>query len=582
MTDDTTVEHRPTVTGVLQGGEHLCLVFYDRRGTKIVRVHKDERIVLGRAHPSDVVIEDPSLSRQHASFVWSEDGVFVEDLESTNGVHVAGERVTRVRLDAGVAVTLGAVTASLHRTGPRGAQMEGIEAHDRFLQRAEEEVQRARRFGRGVSIVFVRALEREAHVDTFVPHLVGELRDIDRLSVYSSNSVLLLFPELAAADALSLARRLVRSRAGSPTLRAGLAVFPADGSNAEALLVSARNAARRTSAEEPVHYRAEAAIDEAPLILADAMVQVYSTLDRVAPSHLSVLIVGETGSGKELVARAVHEKGGPRASGPLCSVNCGALTDTLLQSALFGHVRGAFTGADSDHEGLFEKASGGTLFLDEIGELSAPAQAALLRVLETGKVVRVGSTDEISVDVRIVAATHRDLHERAAEGTFRQDLLFRLDGITIEVPPLRERREEIVPLAERFLAQASLDRGKKMELSEGACARLRAHAWPGNVRELRNAVERAAIISEGERIEEADLPHTLRDQGGSAHAQAPSIDDGRTFKEQIKEYETGLILKALEASNGNQTDAAKRLGMPLRTLVHKIRSYGIKKRFGTE
>lgn len=581
MSDETTVEHHPTVSGVLHGGEHLCLVFYDRRDTKVVRLNKDERLVVGRSHPADVVIADPSLSRSHAAVEWTDDGVFIEDLGSTNGVSVAGAKVERTRLQAGVPVALGVVTASLHVTAARGQGLEGLVTHDDFLSRAREEIARSRQFGRNATVAFIRAVGKEAHVEKFVPRLRSELRDVDRLSVYGKDAVLILMPEQASVDSLAAIRSLVQPRLGEPEMRAGVAVFPEDGATGEALLVSARTASREASASNPAVSPSRAVKSEEPLVVSEAMREVYAAVDRVAASSLSVLIVGETGSGKELVARAIHRRSGARSQGPMCSVNCGALTESLLQSALFGHLKGSFTGADADREGLFERASGGTLFLDEVGELSLSAQAALLRVLETRRVSRVGSTEEIPVDVRIVAATHRDLRARVEEGAFREDLVYRIEGFAIQVPALKERREEIGPLAERFLAQAAFERGAALELSAEALVTLRAYDWPGNVRELRNAIERAAVICATETVEASDLPDRVR--GGSQSVDSRSsgtpADDGRTFKEQIKDYELDLILNALEAAEGNQTQAAKALGMPLRTLVHKIRSYGIKKKF---
>ncbi len=554
------------------------MVFYDRRGTRVVRLEESEAVRVGRAAPADVIIEDPSLSRCHARFERRTDGVWVTDLQSTNGVRVGGEKVQEVRLVPGSAVVLGAVTASLHVTAARGRSLEGLGTHEVFMQRTEEEVERARRFGRSFAMVFVRVLEAEGHVDSFVPRLRAELRDVDRLSVYSRQALLLLLPELASADAERMAHKLIAPRMGEPTLRAGIASFPDDGAGAHALLVSARRASRKATGDRPVYRVTRGSDAEEPLILADASRALYDTIARLAPSHLNVLLVGETGSGKEFAAQAVHRQSGPRSQGPLRSVNCGALTDTLLQSALFGHVRGAFTGADSDRAGLFEAASGGTLFLDEVGELSGAAQAALLRVLETGRVARVGATTEVAVDVRVVAATHRDLHEMVKAGTFRQDLLYRLDGVSLAIAPLRGRRAEILPLAERFLNQVRAG----LSLSKDAAACLEAYGWPGNVRELRNAVERAGVICDGDHIEVDDLPPAVRAPQPAEsphHADVPLVVGERPFKEQVKQYEIALILRALEECGGNQTQAAKALGMPLRTLVHKIRQYGIKKRF---
>jgi DNA-binding NtrC family response regulator len=321
-----------------------------------------------------------------------------------------------------------------------------------------------------------------------------------------------------------------------------------------------------------------------PVIESASMRELYRLVDRVAVSELPVLVIGETGSGKELVARALHERS-PRANEALRAVNCGALPQNLLESELFGHERGAFTGADAEHPGLFEQAHGGTLLLDEVGELSPSAQAALLRVLETRRVKRVGGVEERAVDVRLVAATHRDLHAEVARGAFRQDLLYRLDGMTLSVPPLRERVEEILPLALRFLAEAQRNAASPVrEIDADARRCLQDYAWPGNVRELRNVIERASVLSQGVAIGVVDLPERLCGAPSTiaAPSQPPEAEGGAAFKERVRRYEVELIVDALRRAEGNQTAAARLLEMPLRTLVHKLKSYGIKKRFDVE
>jgi transcriptional regulator with PAS, ATPase and Fis domain len=305
-----------------------------------------------------------------------------------------------------------------------------------------------------------------------------------------------------------------------------------------------------------------------------------TTVKRLAGSTIAVLIHGETGTGKEVIARAIHD-GGPRKKQPLRTINCAAIPGTLIESVLFGHEQGAFTGADKVTRGVFEQADGGSVLLDEIGELAAPAQAALLRVLETKKLTRIGGDKEIDVDVRVIAATHRDLEAMVETGKFRQDLLYRLNTITLRIPPLRERVDEIRPLAERFLKEARRQMGSDVRAIEpDALDALDGYAWPGNVRELRNVIERAVVLAEGKSITLADLTERVR--GGARPPEPEAVETAEAsgdYKEHVRRYETELLLRALRKHDGNQTEAAKSLGLPLRTLVHKIQTYGIKKKF---
>jgi DNA-binding NtrC family response regulator len=318
------------------------------------------------------------------------------------------------------------------------------------------------------------------------------------------------------------------------------------------------------------------------------MISVFNTVTRLARSPIPVLLLGETGTGKEVVARAIHERS-PRRARPMVCVNCGAIPAQLVESTLFGHERGAFTGASQQQRGIFEAADGGTVLLDEIGELPPAAQAALLRVLETRRVVRVGSSREIEVDVRVVAATHRDLEAMCASGGFRLDLLYRLNAMTLTIPPLRARPEEIKPLTLRFLHQANEANGLALRgVEPAALALLQRYPWPGNVRELRNAIERAAILAEGERVAEQDLPERVRgthvaEPGADREAMsegeepAPALAEGADIRARLLRYEAKLIVEALRDTQWNQTEAAHALGMPLRTLVHKIKTLGIRK-----
>jgi two-component system, NtrC family, response regulator AtoC len=309
---------------------------------------------------------------------------------------------------------------------------------------------------------------------------------------------------------------------------------------------------------------------DADLVVVDpAMVQVVEATRRVAVRDTTVLLLGESGTGKEVLARLVHEHS-PRSAGPFVAVNCAALTESLLESELFGHEKGAFTGAVARHEGRFEQAHEGTLFLDEIGEMSAALQAKLLRVLQDKTFERVGGERALSVDVRLVAATNRDLHAEVRAGSFREDLYYRLAVFPIDIPPLRRRPADIVPLAEHFLRL--LTRGPSRTaptLTEDARAALAAHPWPGNVRELQNVMERSLVLSGG-------APITAPILGLSAPTAAPAaVGEPPVEITTLKEMEKRAIQAALAAEGGNRRRAAKRLGIALRTLQYKLKEYEI-------
>jgi two-component system, NtrC family, response regulator AtoC len=292
---------------------------------------------------------------------------------------------------------------------------------------------------------------------------------------------------------------------------------------------------------------------------------------KVAPHSATVLVSGESGTGKELVARLIHRES-PRASGPFVAVNCGAIPEALLESELFGHVKGAFTGATRDKAGLFEEAHNGTLFLDEIGELPAALQVKLLRALQEGDVRRVGSTEATVVDVRVIAATNRDLEADVASGRFRADLFYRINVVAIALPPLRERSEDLPELAQFFLARHAARMGLTPHgISPAAMRTIAEHAWPGNVRELEHAIERALVMTGGAAIEPSDLPALARSTDGR-----PGATDGTlSVKRQTTELEKSLIQRALERTRGNRTRAARLLELSHRALLYKIREYGL-------
>ncbi|MDE3179036.1 MAG: sigma-54-dependent Fis family transcriptional regulator [Acidobacteriota bacterium] len=301
------------------------------------------------------------------------------------------------------------------------------------------------------------------------------------------------------------------------------------------------------------------------------------TIRSVAPTQSTILVTGESGTGKELVARALHEAS-LRREKPFVSINCGAFPETLLESELFGYVKGAFTGADAHKKGIIESASGGTLLLDEIGEMSLSMQVKLLRVLQERKVRPLGGGADVPVDVRLIALTHRDLKAMAAAGEFREDFYYRVSVIPIHVPPLRERREDIELLARHFLGKFANRVGKPLSgFDEDAVARLRDYAWPGNVRELENAVERAVAFAgaDDRTIGVAHLPESLRQDEPKAPAPALIPNEGIDFEKRIGEMEREYLLEALQRSNGVRTRAAALLGISYRSFRHYASKYDI-------
>jgi nitrogen regulation protein NR(I) len=327
--------------------------------------------------------------------------------------------------------------------------------------------------------------------------------------------------------------------------------------------------------------RAGPMIGEGPV-----MREVQKLIDKVAMSASPVLVLGESGTGKELVAREIHRRS-PRAQGPFVAVNCAALSEGVLESELFGHEKGAFTGALTGHKGRFELADGGTLFLDEIGELPAPVQVKLLRVLQDTEFERVGGNKTIRVDTRIVAATHKDLKKGIAQGEFREDLYYRLNVISIDLPPLRDRRDDIPALAEHFLARYGREMAKPVRLSAEVLDRLTHYRWPGNIRELQNVLERAVVLCDGEQLTVADLPkEILEPSGGPAPEPAPSAALAETGEPGSPEHPTDLtarldalekaiILEALQKHRWNQTKVAASLGLKRSSLQYKMKKHGL-------
>ncbi len=303
----------------------------------------------------------------------------------------------------------------------------------------------------------------------------------------------------------------------------------------------------------------------------ESMINLLETVAQAAPSEATVLITGESGTGKEMIAGAIHYNSF-RKDGPFIRINCAAITETLLESELFGHERGAFTGADRRKEGKFRQADGGSIFLDEVSEMSLGMQVKLLRVLQEREITRVGGEEVLKVDVRVIAAANRDLLQAIAAGRFREDLYYRLNVVALHVPPLRSRREDIPLLAQHFLIHFAGQNHKPIRgFTPQAMDRLLRYAWPGNVRELMNAVERGVVLSRSEYLDEAELPLLSTGEGAAKLSPAPGVmPDGEVLLEDV---EKAAILKSLAAAEGNKSEAARRLGITRRTLHQKLKKW---------
>ncbi len=313
----------------------------------------------------------------------------------------------------------------------------------------------------------------------------------------------------------------------------------------------------------------EAKKENAKAAASPAMAKVYATVETVAPSRSTVLVTGESGTGKEVIARLIHDRSG--RSGYFVPVHCAALTSTLLESELFGYEKGAFTGAAERRKGRFELADKGTIFLDEIGEIDAATQVKLLRVLESRSFERVGGMETVKVDVRLIAATNRDLRKMVAEGTFREDLFYRLSVVNLELPPLRERREEIPGLIAGFVAEFAAENSRPApEITQAAVDELASLRWPGNIRELRNCIECMVVLAHSGKLDVADIPGSVRHEETAAGTEKTEEKEAPV---RLEENELQLIEQALRACNGNRTQAAKQLGISRRTLHRKLAAH---------
>ncbi len=570
-------------------------------------------VLVGRGENSDVRIDEDSISRKHAIIRVGE-RITIEDLGSLNGTRVRDRAMKKGDIEEvvpGEAFELGKVMCIVQRrTVAESKPRRGLKPHSYVETRLEEEIALRDTSSGGIGGIALVRLSIEGHLPA------GKLEDViskslsptDIAGEYGPGELEVLFLDVPWDDVEKRTDRFALGlRAFAKKVSTGTALYPRDGRSAASLLSAANEKLRGARAPEQI----------TPV---GAMDKLKKIVDRVAKSEISIVLHGETGVGKEVLARELH-RSSDRAKKPFVGINCAALTESLLESELFGHEKGAFSGAVAVKPGLLEVAEEGTVFLDEIAEMTPAIQAKLLRVIEERQVMRVGGLSPRPIDVRFIAATHRDLEEEVEHGRFRQDLYFRLNGITLEIPPLRERIDEIEGLARSFLLDACR-RSKRLDtprIQSDAMELLKTYSWPGNVRELRNVIERAVLLCTGSAITLEHLPvekmlsqkrhiarphlttgshggarststarpHAVSMEGPATGEHQPVRSDfgGETvpgttqaqgsLKEAVEEVERERILDALRVCAGNQTKAAQMLGISRRTLLNRLDQYGL-------
>jgi len=527
------------------------------------------QVTIGRASGADLSIDHHSLSREHAVLHVDRE-LAIEDAGSTNGTAVHGRALKpgeRCPLRVGDAISLGPIAMVVFAwEGDPVDEDSALWGATAFTARLDYECARAQLASSPLAVLSLRLPgAAPGELEAALVAAFGEGRPITASG--DAGAAILVGADAEDTVTAELVERLLargRSRSASrAAVEVGVARYPGDGRSPAALLAGARHLgaglARHADAERPI------------VVAEPSMIRLHRLAERAATSTASVLLLGETGAGKEILAETIH-RASPRRGQALLRLNCAALSEPLLESELFGHERGSFSGAVQAKPGLLEIADGGTVFLDEIGELPLPLQAKLLRVLEDGEVMRVGGLRSRRVDLRFIAATHRNLQEASQVGAFRSDLYYRLNGISLVIPPLRERRSEIAALAACFVDDLAQRHGRcPPRLSTDAVAALEAHPWPGNVRELRNVIQRALFVCGDGR--EIGRDHLGLDErvasldGAPAPAPAPTAGDERA-----------RIAAALRRCAGNQSRAAKLLGVSRSTLIRRMLEYGLRDR----
>jgi two-component system, NtrC family, response regulator AtoC len=562
------VDARPIEDGVL----HLIVM-----GANLFAMHplpESGSVSIGRDENDDVRIDEPNASRHHARLHVGA-VLEIEDTDSSNGTRLRGNLLQpgqRAQVLPGEAISIGWATLMIQRRRPT-VRVRRLPTHAYFEGRLEEECDKASTTGRVFAVMRLHVAPGTS------AETVGELvtpwvRPADVLASYGPDEYELILFEHDAKRVDDFGARVVGLLAGrSVSARTGVAFFPADARTADGLI------ARACERVQGRNITATPSSDD--IRCGPEMRRIHLLAKRAAASNINVLIVGETGVGKEVLAEIIHGLS-PRAQKQLLRINCATLTPTLFEAELFGHERAAFTDAREAKPGLLETAEGGTVLLDEIGELPLPLQAKLLRVIETHEVMRVGAVKSRTVDVRFLAATNRVLEDEVARGAFRQDLYYRLNGISLLIPPLRARVDEIEPLARSFVETAAKVAERPVpKIVPAALKLLLTYAWPGNIRELRNTIERALLLSTGDSITPEDLP-LEKMRGTPMSMERVSETTPRTAQvfpaasldeESRLDYER--IVESLSLCSGNQTRAAKLLGMSRRTFCARLKAYNI-------
>lgn len=558
----------------------MAQLLFSRHQTPLFQVRlQASQLSIGRSEDCDVVLRERSISRQQAK-IFQVEGQFLLKKQGGGPLLVNGVEVKQHRLQDLDKIEMGPWTASFQRValplsgeetqhscvGQESTQAFGPGAKNAAAPQAVK--LQVTQPSHGVQYFDLAAGEFFVGADPQSDLVLQDGYVSSRHAKFTYEAGSVWVQDLASTNGTYLGGVRVREGLWQPgeVLKLGQCQFQ---------FVSTPEKSSSNTSAESAAFKAEGRFGDL-LGAAPTMKKLYQELDQVAKTEATVLLLGESGSGKELVARAVHQHS-LRSEGPFVAVNCGAISRELIESELFGHEKGAFTGAGKSHTGAFGQAQGGTLFLDEIGELPLDLQPKLLRVLENKTYRRVGGTQELKAEVRVVAATHRDLTKWVQEKKFREDLFFRLFVLPIQIPSLRDRLKDIELLAQAFLQEFSPPNGSK-SLSEEAKQLLLAHTYPGNVRELRNILMRAVVLSQGEVIEAAEIlfPHNLSETEEEAVATSKSdpLSDSANIR-KLSELEKEMIERALVKAKGNKQKAAQSLGIAKSTLFSKIKLYQI-------